>query len=228
MGQLGSGKSTLVLQYVQSQFVEDIDANVQDMYKKEVAIDGQHYQLNILDIVDTDYGLDPKTENMLRESQAILIVYSVVSETSFDSVLMRVVHVRSLLEGRNVPIILVGAKADLENCRQVSSSSGLQLARELGLAAFLECSAKTKYQIDEVFETAVRQALTEEVEPTRSTEADSQRDTEQPTESGVPEDIEGQRESGTQTEPLNAVQGANRAPRPAARASSSNRCCIII
>ncbi|KAG7802111.1 hypothetical protein KL944_002488 [Ogataea haglerorum] len=165
---------------------------------------------------------------MLRESQAILIVYSIVSEASFDSVLMRVVHARSILEGRDVPIILVGAKADLENYRQVSSSSGLQLARELGLSAFLECSAKTKYQVDEVFETAVRQMLVEKVEPARSTEADSQRDTEQPTEGSVPEEAEEQREAGIHTEPSGAVQETNPAPRPAARASSSNRCCIII
>ncbi|KAK7102581.1 ras-like GTP-binding protein rhoA [Littorina saxatilis] len=71
----------------------------------------------------------------------------------------------------NVPIILVGNKKDLRNdpaTRQelermkqspVSQEEGKAVAERIGAAAYVECSAKTKDGVREVFETATREAL---------------------------------------------------------------------
>lgn len=71
----------------------------------------------------------------------------------------------------NVPIILVGNKKDLRNDpatraeleRQKQSpvryEEGRAMAERIGAAAYVECSARTKEGIREVFETATREAL---------------------------------------------------------------------
>lgn len=71
----------------------------------------------------------------------------------------------------NVPIILVGNKKDLrndENTRRelakmkqepVRAEEGRQMSERISAFAYLECSAKTKDGVREVFETATRAAL---------------------------------------------------------------------
>jgi small GTP-binding protein len=71
----------------------------------------------------------------------------------------------------NVPIVLVGNKRDLRNdeatkkelmkLRQepVRPDQGRAMADKIGAYAYLECSAKTKEGVRDVFETATRGAL---------------------------------------------------------------------
>ena len=73
----------------------------------------------------------------------------------------------------NVPFILVGNKIDLrndENKKQeliekkqemVRPEVGQAMAEKIGAFCYLECSAKTKKGVREVFETATRAALQE-------------------------------------------------------------------
>lgn len=71
----------------------------------------------------------------------------------------------------NVPVLLVGNKKDLRNdehtkrelmkLRQepVRPEQGRAMADRIGAYSYLECSAKTKEGVRQVFETATRSAL---------------------------------------------------------------------
>ena len=71
----------------------------------------------------------------------------------------------------NVPIILVGNKKDLRNdestkkelaklkLEPVKAEEGRNMASSINAYAYLECSAKTKEGVREVFESATRAAL---------------------------------------------------------------------
>ncbi len=71
----------------------------------------------------------------------------------------------------NVPIILVGNKKDLRDDRQtlfeltkikqkpIRPERGRVIAKQIGAYAYLECSAKTKEGVREVFQIAARAAL---------------------------------------------------------------------
>ena len=54
-----------------------------------------------------------------------------------------------------VPMILVGNKCDLEVERVVAKESGIGLARQWNSCAFLETSAKSKINVNEVTEHVV-------------------------------------------------------------------------
>merc|ERR1711996_236900 len=53
-------------------------------------------------------------------------------------------------ESPNIPIILVGNKADLDHARQVSENEIMSLASKWNLD-YIETSAKTKTNVDKVF-----------------------------------------------------------------------------
>uniref|UniRef100_A0A2K5E7V0 RAP1A, member of RAS onco family n=1 Tax=Aotus nancymaae TaxID=37293 RepID=A0A2K5E7V0_AOTNA len=56
-----------------------------------------------------------------------------------------------------VPMILVGNKCDLEDERVVGKEQGQNLARQWCNCAFLESSAKSKINVNEIFYDLVRQ-----------------------------------------------------------------------
>ncbi|XP_006898003.1 PREDICTED: ras-related protein Rap-1b-like isoform X2 [Elephantulus edwardii] len=62
-----------------------------------------------------------------------------------------------LVTAGTVPMILVGNKCDLEDERVVGKEQGQNLARQWNNCAFLESSAKSKINVNEIFYDLVRQ-----------------------------------------------------------------------
>eukprot|EP00727_Mastigamoeba_balamuthi_P014075 m51a1_g9290 putative ras gtpase (211) ;mRNA; r:21506-22223 len=157
MGSGGVGKSALTVQFVQNYFVKEYDPTIEDSYRKQVVIDDRPACL--LDILDTA-GQDEFSamrDFYMRSGQTFLIVYSVASRRSFEDV-------RALREGilrvkdcDAVPIVLVGNKSDLPASeREVTEAEGSRLAHEFR-CAFVETSAKTRHNVEEAFNEAVRE-----------------------------------------------------------------------
>ena len=62
----------------------------------------------------------------------------------------------------NRPIVLVGTKLDLRDdpkTETIPLSEGLKIAKKIGAANYIECSALTGKNVNDVFETAVRAVL---------------------------------------------------------------------
>lgn len=76
----------------------------------------------------------------MRWGDGFVLVYDITDRGSFQEV----APLRSLLEEvkrpKNVPLVLVGNKSDLEHARQVATQEGERLAAEMA-CAFYECSA---------------------------------------------------------------------------------------
>ncbi|EMD42556.1 Ras family gtpase [Entamoeba histolytica KU27] len=61
-------------------------------------------------------------------------------------------------ENEVIPIIIVGNKCDLENERQVTKEDGIEYANSVK-CAFLECSAKTNENINQIFDIITRNVV---------------------------------------------------------------------
>lgn len=86
----------------------------------------------------------------LRTAHGLILMYSITSKDSFTEVSS---YRDQILRCRDVswfPCILVGNKCDLEDQREVSRQEGEELAR-LFMIPFLETSAKSRINIDEIF-----------------------------------------------------------------------------
>ena len=91
----------------------------------------------------------------IKETKAILLVYNITDESSFLAVNDWIKEIKKYEV--NPIIVLVGQKCDLEN-RIISEESGRELANELGVE-FFEISAKTGYNVEELFNYIIQQCI---------------------------------------------------------------------
>jgi Ras-related protein Rab-1A len=111
-------------------------------------VNGKQVKLQIWDTAGQE-RFQSITSNYYHGSHAIAIVYDITSRQSFDNLRRWVVDV-DRLGNPQVCKIVIGNKADLEDKRAVRRDEGQALADNLGVP-FLETSAKTSYNVREMF-----------------------------------------------------------------------------
>ena len=158
-------------------FVETYDPTIEDSYRKQVKVDDQ---LCILEVLDTA-GQEEYTalrDQWIRDGEGFILVYSITSRSSYDRIRKFYNQVQRVKESHNpasptghnylqaqmqstpvyagpVPVMLVGNKSDKHHEREVSSSEGQALAKELG-CDFVEASAKNCVNVEKAFFDVVR------------------------------------------------------------------------
>ena len=85
-----------------------------------------------------------------RGTLGVMLVYDICERSTFDNVTKWLKEVRRH-GNKNIVIMLIGNKCDLEPERQVSKEEGLLYANKNGLFAFEETSAKTSHQVGTCF-----------------------------------------------------------------------------
>ena len=148
------GKSCLVNQFIYNTFVKNYDPTIEDSYRKQLTCGGETV---ILDIHDTA-GVEEYSvlrDITIRIGEVFIVCFSVTSRLSFHEV-QNVLRERILtITGeKDMPVVLVGMKYDLNEDREVSYSDGEAFATTYGWT-YLEASAKTRYNVVEVFEEAI-------------------------------------------------------------------------
>jgi len=155
VGDGGVGKSALTIQFISNHFIVEYDPTIEDAYRKQINVDGEVCMLNILDTAGQD-EYSAMRDQYMRTGQGFVLVYSVTSKNSFT----KMDEFRSLAQrvkdNDKVPIVLVGNKCDLENERQVTTAEGGELAKSWN-SVFLEASAFTRKNVDEIFDAIVRE-----------------------------------------------------------------------
>jgi len=154
LGEGGVGKSALTIQFTQNQFIKDYDPTIENSYRKQITVDGKPSMLDILDTAgQEEYSV--MRDQYIRTGMGFLIVYSIANRDSFESMddfYQQILRVKDTV----YPMVLVGNKADLEDQRKVQTWEGEALAKKWG-CRFYETSAKTKQNIDTVFEQLVKE-----------------------------------------------------------------------
>ncbi|KAJ5077456.1 ras-like protein rasd [Anaeramoeba ignava] len=151
----GVGKSALVIQLVQSHFVDEYDPTIEDSYRRQVEIDDEICLLDILDTAGQE-EYSAMRDSYMRSGEGFLIVYAINSRNSFDEVSIFKEQICRVKDSDNIPMLVVGNKADIENERQVSSGEARDLAKTFG-CPFIETSAKTRINVEEAFFELVRE-----------------------------------------------------------------------
>ena len=88
-----------------------------------------------------------------RGADVAVVCFDLTNSDSLSNVRKWVDKLYSSLPSENCQILLVGTKHDLaEHSRQVQPSKAQSVRVEIGAAGFVETSAKTNYQIRDVFD----------------------------------------------------------------------------
>lgn len=147
-------------------------------YVADVEVDGRHVELALWDTAgQEDY--DRLRPLSYPDSHVILICFAIDSPDSLDNVQEKARGICANLQWisevlhfcAGLPIILVGLKCDLRNdpktieelkkTRQapVTTEEAMAVSQKIGAYKYLECSARTREGVKEVFEHATRAAL---------------------------------------------------------------------
>jgi len=155
LGSGGVGKSALTVQFVQGIFVEKYDPTIEDSYRKQVEIDGQQCMLEILDTAGTEQ-FTAMRDLYMKNGQGFVLVYSIIAQSPFNDLPDLRDQILRVKDKDEVPMVLVGNKCDLTDQRVISTEQGEELAKKFS-CAFLEASAKTRTNVDLIFNTLIRQ-----------------------------------------------------------------------
>ncbi|XP_011907817.1 PREDICTED: GTP-binding protein REM 1 isoform X2 [Cercocebus atys] len=129
----------------------------EDVYERTLTVDGEDTTLVVVDTWEAE-KLDKRwsQESCLQGGSAYVIVYSIADRGSFESASELRIQLRRTHQADHVPIILVGNKADLARCREVSVEEGRACAVVFD-CKFIETSATLQHNVAELFEGVVRQ-----------------------------------------------------------------------
>jgi len=151
MGYRSVGKSSIVIQFVEQQFVDSYDPTIENTFTKDLKINNQEFRLNIVDTAGQD-EVSVFPDSYALDIHGYVLVYSVTSLKSFQVV--KIVHDKLLDMVVSAPIILVGNKTDLQMERKISTEEGKKLAQSWN-AQFVEVSAKQLLEIQDIFKMIV-------------------------------------------------------------------------
>ena len=142
IGDSGVGKSCLTIQAIQDKFVELYRATVGfEFLSFNVRINKVVIKLQIWDTCGQEVYKSLIT-GIYRNSSLAIILYSVTNRNTFQHI---DTWIKELNQNstKNIKIILVGNKSDLEKERKISYEEGEKLKNKHKLDYFIETSAKT-------------------------------------------------------------------------------------
>lgn len=146
VGSAGVGKSALTFQFMYDQFLEKYEPTKADSYRKRIHLHhGSECQIDILDMEDYA-GI---RDGYIRGGEGFMCVFSLTDAASFramDDFYEEILRVHE----DQAPMMLVANKCDMTAARRVSTADAQAKAARWH-APYIECSAKTKENVEKAF-----------------------------------------------------------------------------
>ena len=153
IGDTGVGKSNILSRYVKDEFSSNSKSTVGvELGIKFLKIKNTKTKIQIWDTAGQE-RYRAITSSYFKGSNGCFIVYDITNEASFNNVENWYEQIQKETS-KDIPILLVGNKCDLEDERKISIEKGKEKAQNLN-CAFFETSALKKINIDKIFEELV-------------------------------------------------------------------------
>ncbi|XP_064382537.1 ras-related protein Rab-10-like [Halichondria panicea] len=157
IGDSGVGKTCVLFRYADDTFNTTFISTIGIDFKiKTIELEGKRIKLQIWDTAGQE-RFHTITTSYYRGAMGIILVYDITSQRSFDNITKWLQNIE-MHASADVERILIGNKCDWEARRVVSKERGAALAHNQNIP-FLETSAKTNLNVEEVFETLAKQIL---------------------------------------------------------------------
>ena len=142
VGESGVGKTSLIRRYTNNIFnTNHLETIGIEFFNKEERINDQIIQIKLWDTAGQEI-FHPLTKNFYRKADGIIIVYDITNKESFDRIQDWVKSVYDNTDTyKEIQMIIVGNKIDLEENREVSKEEGMKIGKYFEID-FFEASAK--------------------------------------------------------------------------------------
>ena len=155
IGDSGVGKSNILLRYIYNSFSEEFKTTVGvEFGAKNIEIDKKVYRIQIWDTAGQE-NFRSIARAYYKNSVCACVVYDISKHSSFEDIQVWIDDCTKQT-AKSVLLFLIGNKNDLNDEREVSYEEGEAYAKAHKMM-FLEASAKTGNNINEIFERSVKQ-----------------------------------------------------------------------
>jgi len=157
VGNSSTGKSSLLMRFIDDTFDEDQGPTIGvDFKSKVVTIDGNKVKLTIWDTAGQE-RFRTLTASYYRGAHGVIMVYDVSVRESFKDITMWLSELDVYAPTDKIIKMLVGNKIDKPN-REITTKEGLDFARAKSML-FIECSAKNKVGVKQAFDEVTTKIL---------------------------------------------------------------------
>ena len=155
IGDSSVGKTNIMSKYLKNEFHEDSKATVGvEFGSKQFNIDGHNIKAQIWDTAGQE-RYKAITSAYYKGAKGAFVVYDITNNTSFESIEKWINDLKGAAD-KDLTIIVVGNKCDLEEKRQVTKEKGEEKANKLEVA-FMETSAFSGENLDKAFELMIKE-----------------------------------------------------------------------
>lgn len=134
IGESYVGKSSLLIQYVDEEFSVSHTTTIGVEYKQKVMQleEGSCIRVQIWDTAGTT-RYNTITPNYYRNVDGILLVFDITNKKSFEMVNFWIKEVNEKTDVSKIDLLLVGNKIDLQESREVDTSTAAKVAEQIGI-----------------------------------------------------------------------------------------------
>lgn len=175
VGDGACGKTCLLIVFSKDEFPVNYMPTVFDNYVADLQVDDKLVELALWDTAGQE-DFDRLRPILYPETDVILMCFSIANPDSLENITEKwIPEINEYLP--DVPVILVGNKKDLRNDvhtkkelsltkqKPVTWEEGREMAEKINAFAYLECSAKNKDGLRDVFEAATKATLSKRKAP---------------------------------------------------------------
>jgi small GTP-binding protein len=150
IGDQGVGKSCLAIKASRNYFEDFYSPTVGfEFLSFNVKVEDKIVKLQIWDTCGQEVYRS-LISSFFRSASLAIIVYSIDTEDSFNNIEKWLNDIKTQ-SNPDIKIFLIGNKADLEDKRRLTKEQGEQLCKDHKLTFFMETSAKTGFNVQNVF-----------------------------------------------------------------------------
>ena len=149
VGDSGVGKTNILSKYIKNEFHEDSKSTIGvEFGSKQLKIEGHKIKAQIWDTAGQE-KYKAITSAYYKGAKGAFVVYDITRKETFNSVDRWINDLKTSAD-KNLTIIMIGNKCDLEDQRQVSADQGEEKGKSYDVA-FMETSAFSGENIDNDF-----------------------------------------------------------------------------
>lgn len=164
------GKTCMLLSYAKGEFPEGYVPTIFENYVVTVQLGNRSIDLSLKDTAGQEEMASVRKLSY-HGAHVFLVCFSIINPTSYENVEPQWVRDIKSFDA-SIPFVIVGTCMDLRNDektlttlksrnkRPITYEEGLALKHRVGAFAYVECSAKTRENLQQVFEQAVSAILT--------------------------------------------------------------------